>query len=198
MVADEMQKCGILLSTYAHLLSRIYLDDLSPVTTKLHLDEIDDLIVLFPQRDDYDEVFPTTVTSCDEVRHFSKVKSTDFIPVAISDLLWRRLGVNGNGNKIYANAELGTARDKAVEIVAQGVANLYSDIGSHFGQEIFFACMRLWKSGPAMACARSNSNVRPQIINTWQRSEPLSDILLKKTIWISFPCSYKRTSSLPC
>ena len=51
------------------------------------MDEIEELIVLVPQRDDYDEEFPTTVTSWDEVRHFGKVESINFIPVAIGDLL---------------------------------------------------------------------------------------------------------------
>jgi hypothetical protein len=82
--------------------------------------------------------------------------------------------------KFYTDAELKTARDKAVEIAAEGVASLYSDVGVQFGRALFFTCMRLWKSGPAVTCARLNSNIRPQIINAWHWSEPLSGVLLKK------------------
>ena len=70
-----------------HLLSRIDSDDLSHKTAKLHLEEIEELIVLVPQRDDCNEEFPTTLTSWDEVRHFGQVESINFIPVAIGDLL---------------------------------------------------------------------------------------------------------------
>ena len=87
MVVGELREYGISLSNCGRLLSRIDLDDLSHKTAKLHLDEIEELIVLVPQRDDYDEEFPTTVTSWDEVRHFGKVESINFIPIAIGDLL---------------------------------------------------------------------------------------------------------------
>ena len=52
--------------------------------------------------------------------------------------------------KFYTDAELKTARDRAVEIAAEGVATFYRDIGSGFGRALFFTCMRLWKSGPAV------------------------------------------------
>ena len=87
MVVGELREYGISLSNCGRLLSRIDLDDLSHKTAKLHLDAIEDLIVLVPQRDDYDEECPTTVTSWDEVRHFGKVESINFIPIAIGDLL---------------------------------------------------------------------------------------------------------------
>ena len=87
MVVGELREYGISLSNCGRLLSRIDLDDLSHKTAKLHLDAIEDLIVLVPHRDDYDEEFPTTVTSWDEVRHFGKVESINFIPIAIGDLL---------------------------------------------------------------------------------------------------------------
>ena len=51
------------------------------------MEEIEELIVLVVQRDDYDEEFPTTLTSWDEVRHFGQVESINFVPVAIGDLL---------------------------------------------------------------------------------------------------------------
>ena len=87
MVVGELREYGISLSNCGRLLSRIDLDDLSHKTAKLHFDAIEDLIVLVPQRDDYDEEFPTTVTSWDEVSHFGKVESVNFIPVAIGEVL---------------------------------------------------------------------------------------------------------------
>ena len=87
MVVGELREYGISLSNCGRLLSRIDLDDLSHKTAKLHLDEIEELNVLVPQRDDYDEEFPTTVTSWDEVRNFGKVEGINFIPITIGDLL---------------------------------------------------------------------------------------------------------------
>ena len=87
MVVGELREYGISLSNCGRLLSRIDLDELSHCIAKLHLDEIEELIVLVPQRDDYDEEFPTTVTSWDEVRHFGKEEGVNFIPIAIGDLL---------------------------------------------------------------------------------------------------------------
>ena len=87
MVVGELREYGISLSSCGRLLSRIDLDELGHCAAKLHLDEIEELILLVPQRDDYDEEFPTTVTSWDEVRHFGKVENINFIPVAIGDLL---------------------------------------------------------------------------------------------------------------
>ena len=87
MVIGELREFGISLSGCGRLLSRIDLDELSHCIAKLHLDEIEELIVLVPQRDDNDEEFPTTVTSWDEVRHFGKEEGVNFIPIAIGDLL---------------------------------------------------------------------------------------------------------------
>jgi len=87
MVVGELREYGIPLSGCGRLLSRIDLDELSHCIAKLHLDEIEELIVLVPQRDDYDEEFPTTVTSWDEVRYFGKVEGVNFIPIPIADLL---------------------------------------------------------------------------------------------------------------
>ena len=63
------------------------MDNLSHKTEQLELGEIDDLIILVPQRDDYDEEFPTTVTSWDEVRYFGRDENIKFIPIAIGDAL---------------------------------------------------------------------------------------------------------------
>ena len=82
--------------------------------------------------------------------------------------------------KFYTDAELKTVRDKVVEIAAEGVANFYCEISPEFGRALFFTCMRLWKSGPAVTCARLNSNIRPQIINAWHWSIKLHGVLLKK------------------
>ena len=87
MVVGELREYGISLSGCGRLLSRIDLDDLSHKTAKLYLSEIDDLIVLVPQRGDLDESFPTSVTGWDEVRHFGRDENINFIPIAIGDAL---------------------------------------------------------------------------------------------------------------
>jgi len=87
MVVGELREYGIPLSGCGRLLSRIDLAELSHCIAKLHLDEIEELIVLVPQRGDFDKEFPTTVTSWDQVRHFGKEESINFIPIAIADLL---------------------------------------------------------------------------------------------------------------
>ena len=87
MVVGELKEFGLSLSSCGRLLSRVDLDLLGHCVAKLHLDEIEELIVLVPQRDDYDEEFPTTVTSWDEVKHFGAVEHPSFIPIPIGDLL---------------------------------------------------------------------------------------------------------------
>ena len=87
MVVGELREYGIPLSGCGRLLSRIDLDELSHCIAKLHLDEIEELIVLVPQRGDFDKEFPTTVTSWDEVKHFGAVEHLNFIPIPIGDLL---------------------------------------------------------------------------------------------------------------
>ena len=87
LIIGELKEFGISLSGCGRLLTRVDLDELSHCIAKLHLDEIEELIVLIPQRGDFDEEFPTTVTSWDQVRHFGKEESINFIPIAIADLL---------------------------------------------------------------------------------------------------------------
>ena len=87
LVVGELKEFGLSLSSCGRLLSRVDLDLLGHCVAKLLLDEIEELIVLVPQRGDFDEEFPTTVTSWDEVRHFGKEESINFIPIAIADLL---------------------------------------------------------------------------------------------------------------
>ena len=87
MIVGELKAYGIPLSGCGHLLSRIDLDALAHCIAKLHLDEIEELIVLVPQRGDFDKEFPTTVTSWDEVKHFGAVEHLNFIPIPIGDLL---------------------------------------------------------------------------------------------------------------
>ena len=86
LIVAELKAYGIPLSGCGRLLSRIDLDLLGHCVAKLYLDEIEELIVLIPQRGDFDEDFPTTVTSWDEVRHFGK-EGINFIPCPIADLL---------------------------------------------------------------------------------------------------------------
>ena len=87
MVVGELREYGIPLSGCGRLLSRIDLDELSHCIAKLHLDEIEELIVLVPQRGDFDKEFPTTVTSWDEVKHFGAVEHLNFIPIPMGELL---------------------------------------------------------------------------------------------------------------
>ena len=75
------------LAAICRLFSRVDMNDLSHKKEQPELGEIDDLIILVPQRDDYDEEFPTTVTSWDEVRHFGRDENLNFIPCSIGDLL---------------------------------------------------------------------------------------------------------------
>ena len=63
--------------------------------------------------------------------------------------------------RFYTADELKTVREKAIEIAALGVANFYCDVSPEFGRALFFTCMRLWKSGPTITCARLNSNMTP-------------------------------------
>ena len=87
MVVGELREYGISLAGCGRLLSRVDLDELSHKVAKLYLSEIDDLIVLVPQRGDLDESFPTSVTGWDEVRHFGRDENINFIPIAIGDAL---------------------------------------------------------------------------------------------------------------
>ena len=87
LIIGELKEFGISLSGCGRLLNRVDLDELSHCIAKLHSDEIEELIVLIPQRGDFDEEFPTTVTIWDQVRHFGKEESINFIPIAIADLL---------------------------------------------------------------------------------------------------------------
>ena len=98
--------------------------------------------------------------------------------------------------KFYTADELQIVRDRAVEIAAEGVANFYREISPEFGRALFFTCMRLWKSGPAVTCARLNSNIRPQIVNAWNWSEKLHGVLLKKHNFDYTPSFCKQTGSL--
>ena len=64
--------------------------------------------------------------------------------------------------KFYAAYGLSADRDIAMEIAAEGMANFYHEISSDFGWPFFFACMHLWKSGPAMTYARLKPNMAPK------------------------------------
>ena len=83
----ELKEFGVSLAGCGRFPRRVDLDVLSHRIAKLHLDEIDDLIVLAPQHGGCVEEFPTTLTVWDGVRHFGKLEGINFIPVAIGDLL---------------------------------------------------------------------------------------------------------------
>ena len=87
MVVGESREFGNSLFSCGRLLSPIDLDELSHGAAKLNLDKTENLIVLVPHRDAYDEKFQTTVTSWENVRHFGKVESINFTPVKIDELL---------------------------------------------------------------------------------------------------------------
>ena len=87
VTTGELREFGLSIAAIGRLLSRIDMDDLSPKTEQLELGEIDDLIILVPQRDDYDKEFLTTVNSWDEVRHFDRDENLNFVPCSIGDLL---------------------------------------------------------------------------------------------------------------
>ena len=91
MIVGELREYGFSLASCGRLLSRIDLDDLSYKTEQLQLEEINELIVLIPQRDNYDEGFPTSVVSWDDVRYFGRDEYINFIPVAIGDFLKSKL-----------------------------------------------------------------------------------------------------------
>ena len=57
LIIGELREYSLSLSSCGRLLSRIDLHELSHCTAKLHLDEIDEVIVLVPQRDDLNEEF---------------------------------------------------------------------------------------------------------------------------------------------
>ena len=87
VTTGELRKFDLSLAAIGRLLNLINIGDLSHRTEQLELCEIDDLIILIPQRNDYDDAFPTTVTSWDEMRHFGRDENINFLPIAIGDLL---------------------------------------------------------------------------------------------------------------
>lgn len=87
VTTGALREFGLSLATIGRLLSRVDMDGLSHKTEQLEPGEIDNLIILVPQHDDYDEYFPTTVNSWDEVRHFGRDENLSSIPYSIGDLL---------------------------------------------------------------------------------------------------------------
>ena len=87
ITTGELREFCLALAVIDHLLSHVYMVGLSHKTDQLELGEIDDLIILVPQPDDYNKEFSTTVTSWDEVRHFGRDENLNFIPCSTGDLL---------------------------------------------------------------------------------------------------------------
>lgn len=70
MIVGELREYGISLASCGRLLSRIDLDDLSHKTEQLQLEEINEFIVLIPQRDDYDEKLENITNKIDILHNF--------------------------------------------------------------------------------------------------------------------------------
>ena len=70
MIVGELREYGISLASCGRLLSRIDPDDLSHKTEQLQLEEINEFIVLIPQRDDYDEKLENITNKIDILHNF--------------------------------------------------------------------------------------------------------------------------------
>jgi hypothetical protein len=91
LIVGELREYGISLSNCGRLLRRVDLDLLGHRVAKIALDEIDCLIALIPQRDDFDEEFPTSVTSWTEAFQYAQNENINFIFVPLHDLLRGKL-----------------------------------------------------------------------------------------------------------
>lgn len=77
IIVSGLREYGISLASCGRLLSRIDLDDLSHKTEQLQLEEINELIVLIPQRDDYDEELENITNKIDILHNFYRHLSVD-------------------------------------------------------------------------------------------------------------------------
>jgi hypothetical protein len=77
IIVGGLREYGISLASCGRLLSRIDLDDLSHKTEQLQLEEINELIVLIPQRDDYDEELENITNKIDILHNFYRHLSVD-------------------------------------------------------------------------------------------------------------------------
>ena len=91
LIVGELRTCEISLASCGRLLRRVDLDAMAHLVAKLALHEIDCLIALIPQRDDFDEEFPTSVTSWTEAFQYAQNENINFIFIPLHDLLRGKL-----------------------------------------------------------------------------------------------------------
>jgi hypothetical protein len=91
LIVGELRGYELSLASCGRLLSRIDLDLLGHLIAKLSLDEIEEVIALIPARDDFDEEFPTSVTSWTEAFQYAQNENINFIPIPLHDLLRGKL-----------------------------------------------------------------------------------------------------------
>lgn len=82
--------------------------------------------------------------------------------------------------KFLTPDEIQSQRNRATEFGAKNVEAFYSKMGKGFGRALFFSCMRMWGSGPAITAARLNTNARGAIEKAWQYNDSLAGVLLKR------------------
>ena len=87
MVVGELREYGLSLACCGRLMARIDLDHLRHMIDRLEIGEINELIVLIPQQNELDQEFPPAVSSWNEVIHYAKEESINFIPCAVGELL---------------------------------------------------------------------------------------------------------------
>ena len=86
-------------------------------------------------------------------------------------------------------------RERTIENAAKGVSKFYIELGPDFGRALFFACMRIWGSGPVVTTARLNNDARRHIIDAWKYQSDIAGVLLKKHNF-EFTAIYLQTPKL--
>ena len=71
-------------------------------------------------------------------------------------------------------------RDKALENAIYRCKKVYAPLGDDFSRALFFTHMQIWGVGPSVAADRLTRIAYEPILTTWQWSENLSGILLKR------------------
>ena len=71
-------------------------------------------------------------------------------------------------------------RDRALENAIYRCKAVYAPLGVDFARALFFTHMQIWGVGPSVAADRLTRIACEPILATWQWSENLSGILLKR------------------